>query len=204
MYCMYGECTHITATQHCTTVDVPCTVALPSYCTTDTVSITSVSQNMVRHIQPSGFPWGQAFFFLQSSFWCFIVRGGKWGDYRMGGDGITELRFLETTAHWSTVIHDCVDGCQGGCQISVFAIRALQTFCVCLILWSPLQFATISLSLPFSPLLTPSFLYIFFLFLIWLPLCAEHLHLTFIMPYIIFGFVMPVCLCSDSIFCYGA
>jgi hypothetical protein len=25
--------------------------------------------------------------------------------------GITELRFLETTAHWGTLIHDGVDGC---------------------------------------------------------------------------------------------
>jgi hypothetical protein len=100
--------------------------------------------------------------------------------------GVTELRFLETTAHWGTVIHVCVDGCQGDCQVSVFAIIALHSSRVCVILWSPLSFAVVSSSLHSSPL--P--FHLFFLFLIWLPLCAEHLPLTLIMPYSIFGFVM--------------
>jgi hypothetical protein len=75
--------------------------------------------------------------------------------------GVTELRFLETTAHWGTVIHVCVDGCQGGCQVSVFANIALHNFRVCVILWSPLSFAVISSSLH-SP---PPFLFISFLLL---------------------------------------
>jgi len=77
--------------------------------------------------------------------------------------GVTELRFLETTAHWGTVIYDCVDGCQGGCQVSVFAIIALHSFCVCLILRLPLSFAVISSSLPFPPLLFSTYLFISFL-----------------------------------------
>jgi hypothetical protein len=78
--------------------------------------------------------------------------------------GVTDLRFLETTAHWDAVIHDWVDGCHGGCQISVFAIIAPHSFRVCVILRSPLSFVVIS-SLSFSPLLfyPPHFIFISFL-----------------------------------------
>jgi hypothetical protein len=99
--------------------------------------------------------------------------------------GVTELRFLETTAHWVTVILDGLDGCQGGCQMSVSAIIALHSFRVCVILQSLLSFAVISSSLPFPLLLYPPPLHFYILsssFLIWLLLCAERLLLTFIMP----------------------
>ena len=75
--------------------------------------------------------------------------------------GVTELRFLETTAHWGTVIHDCVDGCQGGCHISVFVIITLHSFRFFVILWSPLSFAVKFLSLLSSS--NPLFLFISFL-----------------------------------------
>jgi hypothetical protein len=72
-----------------------------------------------RHIQLSVSPWVKHF----SSFRAVFGASSQEVNEEIPGwevMGLTELRFLETTAHWGTVIYDCVDGCQGGCHICFF------------------------------------------------------------------------------------
>jgi len=116
--------------------------------------------------------------------------------------GVTELRVLEATAHWDAVIHDFVDGCQGGCQISVFASIALHSFHVCVILQSPLSFVVIFSSLPFSLPHPPHIIFISFLPLSPMAAIMCRPPTSHIMPSVSLDFV--VCLCPDGIFHSGA